>query len=106
MLNNKHKLVIYFVMAVLLLLCLLDMPYGFFQLVRFLALVAFGLLAYDAHLKSNNFHFITNLALAVLFQPLLKISFGREFWNFIDIVVAAWLIFQGIVLFKQSVKKA
>lgn len=66
-------------MAVLLLLCLLDMPYGFFQLVRFLALVAFGLLAYDAHRKSNNFHFITNLALAVLFQPLLKISFGREF---------------------------
>jgi hypothetical protein len=93
-------------MAVLLLLCLLDMPYGFYQLVRFIALVAFGLLAYDAHLKSNNFHFITSLALAVLFQPLLKISFGREFWNFIDIVVAAWLIFQAIILFKQSVKKA
>jgi len=93
-------------MAVLLLLCLIDLPYGFFQLVRFLALVAFGLLAYDAHLKSNNFHFITNLALAVLFQPLLKISFGRDFWNFIDVVVALWLIFQAIILFKQSVKKA
>lgn len=93
-------------MAVLLLLCLIDMPYGFFQLVRFLALVAFGLLAYDAHLKSNNFHFITNLALAVLFQPLLKISFGRDFWNIIDVVVALWLIFQAIILFKQSVKKA
>ena len=106
MLNNKHKLIIYIIMAVLLLLCLIDLPYGFFQLVRFLALVAFGLLAYDAHLKSNNFHFITNLALAVLFQPLLKISFGRDFWNFIDVVVALWLIFQAIILFKQSVKKA
>lgn len=92
-------------MAVLLLLCLLDMPYGFFQLVRFLALVAFGSLAYDAHLKANNFHFIVNLALAVLFQPLLKISFGRDFWNFIDVVVAIWLIFQAISLFKQSIKK-
>lgn len=92
-------------MAVLLILCLLDMPYGFFQLVRFFALVAFGSLAYDAHLKGNNFHFILNLALAVLFQPLLKISFGRDFWNFIDVVVAIWLIFQAIILFNQSVKK-
>ncbi len=105
MLNNKHILIIYAVMTVLLLLCLLEMPYGFFQLVRFLALVSFGLLAYDAHIKGNNFHFIVNLALAVLFQPLLKISFGREFWNFIDVVVAVWLIIQAIILFKQSIHK-
>lgn len=93
-------------MAIFLLLCLLDMPYGFFQLVRFLALVFFGLLAYDFHLKGNNFHFFVNIAIAVLFQPLLKISFGREFWNYIDIVVAIWLIVQAIILFKQSFKKA
>lgn len=92
-------------MATLLLLCLLDMPYGFFQLVRFLALVAFGLLAYDTHLKSNDFHFIVNLALAVLFQPLLKISFSRDFWNFIDIVVAIWLIIHTVLPFKKTVEK-
>jgi len=89
-------------MAVLLLLCLLDMPYGFFQLVRFLALVSFSLLAYNAHLKGNNFHFIIYLALAVLFQPLLKISFGRDFWNIIDIVVAIWLIVQAVLQIKKS----
>ena len=92
-------------MAALLLLCLLDMPDGFFQLVRFLALVSFGLLSYDAHLKGNNFHFIVNLALAVLFQPLLKISFGREYWNFIDVVVAVLLLIQAIILFKQPIHK-
>lgn len=105
MLNNKHKIVINIIMAALLLLCLLDMPYGFYQLVRFLALVAFGLLAYDAHLSDNNFHFITNLALAVLFQPLIKISFGREFWNIIDIIVAIWLLFQAVLLIKKSMDK-
>lgn len=93
-------------MAVLLLLCLLDMPYGFFQLVRFLALVSFSLLAYDAHLKGNNFHFIVNLVLAVLFQPLLKISFGREYWNFIDVTVAIWLLIQAVKLVIQSVYNA
>jgi len=105
MLNNKHKIIIYIIMAVLLLLCLLDMPYGFYQLVRFLALVSFGLLAYDAHLSDNSFHFIVNLALAVLFQPLLKISFGRDFWNIIDIVVAIWLIVQAVLLIKKSMDK-
>lgn len=92
-------------MTLLLLLCLVDMPYGFFQLVRFLALVSFGLLTYDAYLKSDNFHFTVNLILAVLFQPLLKITFGREFWNFIDIVVAIWLVVQSIIFFKNSAKK-
>ena len=33
--------------AVLLLLCLVDMPYGFYQLVRFAATAAFAYLAYD-----------------------------------------------------------
>lgn len=92
-------------MAALLLLCLLDMPYDFFQLVRFLALVSFGMLTYDAYLKGDNFHFILNLALAVLFQPLLKITFGREFWNIIDIVVAIGLVVQSIILFKNSANK-
>jgi hypothetical protein len=33
------------ILAILLFACLLDMPYGFFQLVRFVALVGFGILA-------------------------------------------------------------
>ena len=35
------------IMAVLLLVCLAPMPYGYYQLVRFIAMVSFAYLAYD-----------------------------------------------------------
>ena len=40
-------------LAILFLLCLLDMPYGFYELVRFLAMVGFGVLTYDSY-KNND----------------------------------------------------
>ena len=36
-------------LSILFLLCLLDMPYGYFQIVRFAGFVGFGLLAYQAN---------------------------------------------------------
>lgn len=33
-------------LAVLLLLCLLPMPYGYYELVRFVSMVAFAFMAY------------------------------------------------------------
>ena len=40
-------------LAILLLLCLLKLPYGYYQLVRFIALVGFAFLAHQAHQKEN-----------------------------------------------------
>lgn len=37
------------VLAILLFLCLLDMPYGFYQFVRFVALIGFGILTFLAN---------------------------------------------------------
>lgn len=36
-------------LAVMFFLCLLDMPYGFYQFVRFAGLIGFAILAYQAH---------------------------------------------------------
>ena len=41
------KPIIKVIIAVLLLLCLADMPYGFYELVRFAAAAAFAYLSYD-----------------------------------------------------------
>jgi uncharacterized protein YacL len=43
--------------AVLLLLCLADMPYGFYQLVRFVSAFAFAYLSYD-YFKSKKDGFV------------------------------------------------
>lgn len=80
------------VLAVLFFLCLLDLPYGYFQLVRFVAVAGFGFLAYEANQKRLQTEMIIYICLAVLFQPLIKISLGREVWNFVDVIVGIGLI--------------
>jgi hypothetical protein len=80
------------VLAVLFFLCLLEMPYGFYQLVRFVALIGFGILAYKANEESKNTKMIIYGALALLFQPFFKIALGREIWNILDVIVAIGLI--------------
>jgi len=79
-------------LASLMFLCLLDMPYGFYQLVRFMALVGFGILAFRANEKNNNTELMIYGALALLFQPFIKIALGREIWNIIDLIVGIGLI--------------
>ena len=79
-------------LALLFALCLLDMPYGYYQFVRFSAMVGFAILAYQASEKENKTEMIIYISLAILFQPIFKISFGRSIWNTIDVVVALYLI--------------
>lgn len=79
-------------LALLLFLCLADMPYGFYQLVRFLALIGFAFLAYDANENKLKNETLIYGALALLFQPLFKISLGRELWNVVDVVVGLGLL--------------
>ena len=80
------------ILAVLFFLCLLDMPYGFYQLVRFVALIGFGILAYQAYKNENQTETIIYGGLALLFQPLFKIALGREIWNIVDVVVGIGLL--------------
>lgn len=80
-------------LTVLFLLCLLDMPYGYFQIVRFSALVGFAILAYNANEQGHKREVIIYVCLAILFQPLIKIALGRQLWNIIDVIVGIGLIF-------------
>jgi len=79
-------------LAILMLLCLLDMPYGFYQFVRFSALIGFGILAYKANEQNKKSEMIIYGGLALLFQPFFKIALGREIWNIVDVIVGIGLI--------------
>ncbi|MBQ0768773.1 MAG: hypothetical protein KBT58_05740 [Bizionia sp.] len=68
------------------------MPYGFYQFVRFAALIGFGVLAYLANQENNNKMVLVYLSLALLFQPFIKIALGRELWNIIDVVVGIGML--------------
>ena len=68
------------------------MPYGFYQLIRFIALVGFGILAYQTYKKKKMEEMILYGVLALLFQPFFKISLGRDLWNTVDVIVGGGLI--------------
>ena len=88
------KPIIKVIIAVLLLLCLADMPYGFYELVRFAAAAAFAYLSYDYFKSKKDGLGFTFAGLALLFQPFFKLSLGRTIWNFVDVVVAVGLIYR------------
>lgn len=76
----------------MIFVCLLDMPYGFYQFVRFAGLVGFAILAYQANQQGKQTEMFIYGALALLFQPFFKIALGRQMWNVVDVVVAIGLI--------------
>lgn len=92
--------IIKIVLAVLFFLCLVDMPYGYYQFVRFAGLVGFAILAYQANQENKQTEMIIYGALALLFQPFFKIALGREIWNVIDVIVGAGLL--RSILFKNK----
>ena len=84
------------------LICLLDMPYGYYQIVRFLGMIGFGYLAFTKY-EENQAWFIFFLASAILINPIFKISLGRTLWNVIDVIWAIILI--GSIFQEQKLQK-
>lgn len=96
------KPILKLIIAVLLLLCLFNMPYGFYTLVRFAAAAAFAYMAYDYFKAKREGLGITFTALALLFQPFFKFALGRTIWNIVDVLVAIGLFYLIIKTIKKK----
>jgi hypothetical protein len=90
------------VLSILLILCLADMPYGYYQFVRFIAMLGFAILAYFASRQKKEIEMIILISLAILFQPLFKIALGRTLWNMVDVIVAVGLIVSLFIKTKRD----
>lgn len=80
------------ILIIALVLCLAPMPYGYYILVRYFAMIVFGLMTYQYYQEKKGNLMITFGALAVLFQPFIKIPLGRVVWNIVDIAIAVVLL--------------
>ena len=87
--------------SIILLLCLFDMPYGYYQFTRFTAMVVFSYLAYSSNENNKKKEVFIYIGLALLFQPFVKIALGRIIWNIVDLIVGICLI---ISLFQRKAK--
>lgn len=79
-------------LSLLFFICLADMPYGFYQFVRFAGLIGFAILAYQANEQGRQTEMIIYGGLALLFQPFFKIALGRQMWNIVDVIVGIGLL--------------
>lgn len=65
-------------LAMALLVCLLPMPYGYYGLVRFVSMVVFACMAHSFYKADKQYLCVVFGALALLFQPFLKIALGAQ----------------------------
>ena len=98
--NLTHPIKI--ILALLFFLCLAAMPYGYYQLVRFAALIGFSYLAYQSNQEGKQSEMIAFIVLALLFQPFFKISLGRVLWNIVDVIVGIGLLISIYIPVKRD----
>jgi len=68
------------------------MPYGYYGIVRVVAMLSFAYLAFKKYQSEQQGLMIVFVGLAILFQPIVKIPLGRTLWNIVDVVVAIGLV--------------
>lgn len=98
--------IIKILLSIIFLLCLLKMPYGYYQVVRFAGMIGFIMLAYLSYQQKHKTEVFIYVALALLFQPFIKIALGRTLWNIVDVIVSVGLIISIFIrpkIFSKSV---
>ncbi|MBQ2951257.1 MAG: hypothetical protein IJE12_09490 [Prevotella sp.] len=96
------KQTIRLILALLLFLCLADMPYGYYNFVRFVAAFAFAYFAFEYYKKEREGLAFAFGALALMFQPFIKLALGRVMWNVVDVVVGLGLVYLAYLEFKKK----
>jgi hypothetical protein len=89
--------------------CLFDMPYSFYQLVKFTSLLLFtGLLIIDYSRKKYLFLPFSVIGI-IIFNPIYKVLLGRHNWQAIDkglaILLFTWIALDLITMLKLKERK-
>ncbi len=97
--------IIKLLIAALLIGCLFNVPYGYFQFIRIAGCIGFAYLAYNEFNYKRNITGILSVACAILLNPVYKIHFTRKLWNDIDLVIAILLLIWVIFDASKNIKK-
>lgn len=77
------------VLIVLFLGALLNMPYTYYEILRFIGVASFIVLSYNEFKKNNNSFMIIWFVSALIINPFFKLTLDRGLWNVIDVV---WIL--------------
>lgn len=87
-------------------LAVFDLPYWYYQLLRWFVCGGSIYLAFFLHQRSFPSHFVVALiVVAVVFNPIVSISLGRELWRIVDLLVAFGFFALGWMLYKRTLNR-
>jgi glucose-6-phosphate-specific signal transduction histidine kinase len=89
--TERPPAAIYLIPAAMMLVALLNLPYGYYQLLRVVTLVAAGWIAVGAWQGNRQAWAIAFGLLALLYNPIAPIHFERETWRILNVAGAALL---------------
>ncbi len=88
--TNYKLTLLKIILAFMLAICFLKLPYGYYQFLRLSGTISFLYLAYLA--KEGLMFKIIWFGSALLLNPILKINLTKYTWNIIDFALALILI--------------
>lgn len=97
-----NNIIIKIILGVLFLICLFQMPYGYYQLVRFLGTAGFVWLAYIDNNRKEKSLMVLWIVSALLINPFIKIPLGKTIWNIVDII---WAVIFTVTIWADRIKK-
>jgi len=91
-------------LAIMLVLCVLKMPYGYYQFVRVATCVAACYLAYEE--RKNTAIMLGCIGVSILFNPIFKVYLNKHTWNIIDVAIGVvlliWLSYDFIKNYRKQ----
>lgn len=95
------------IIVILLMICLLKMPYGYYQIMRIAVTVLSCWLAYFYWGNKNALLAVLCGFVALLFQPFFKLAFNKKDWQNIDlwlsVAIAIWILFDVLFMIKRRI---
>ena len=100
--DKRPHLIPSLIAAVMLLLALAELPYGYYQLLRLVVCGVSIFVAFTAYSWQKMWAMWLFGLVALLFNPLIPIHLSREIWQPIDVICAILFIVMAFVLKKPQ----
>lgn len=81
---------IWLVPIALLLIALLDMPYGYYQLLRVCIFCTSAYIAVQQNDGGDKFWMWGFIACALIYNPVVKLSLGKEIWPLVNVATVVF----------------
>ena len=102
---SNLSIILKIILAIILTIGIFNMPYLYYKIIRWIIfLIVIELCA--TVIKQNNLkQFVGFVFLGTLFNPFIIVSFDKEVWQIINIILAIGLIIWSVLHFQQNKKE-